>query len=220
MQNNDLTTLKQLIEKYPWYSLAHLELYKKVSKQGAEARSACLGQIAAYVHSRESLYEISELPVDEEFEVEFLESLSEYDSLTESNLGSESNENPIESFSHNDEIVILDTSQIVHSGDFFTRNQMESLELDSSIPIDKFIVEKPSLLRGAAPLQDQAPLSLEIPEGFEDSGFYTETLANIYAEQGFVKRAMDVYAKLILLYPEKSIYFASLVKELKTKHNI
>ena len=117
-----------------------------------------------------------------------------------------------------EEIIVVDSPKIIPGGDYFSRNEMESLDLDSSRPIDKFIAEKPSLLRGSAPAAD--PVVIDIQEEFDDSGFYTETLAAIYAEQGFVKRALDVYAKLILLYPEKSVYFASLVKELKTKHNI
>lgn len=55
-----------------------------------------------------------------------------------------------------------------------------------------------------------------IPE-FDLSDFYTETLARIYAEQGYYDEAIKVYAKLILLYPEKSAYFATLVDEIKLK---
>jgi len=49
--------------------------------------------------------------------------------------------------------------------------------------------------------------------------FITETLARIYAEQGYHKLAIACYGKLILLYPEKSVYFASLVQEIKQKTN-
>jgi hypothetical protein len=49
--------------------------------------------------------------------------------------------------------------------------------------------------------------------------FVTETLARIYAQQGYHKLAIACYGKLILLYPEKSAYFASLVQEIKQKTN-
>ena len=44
--------------------------------------------------------------------------------------------------------------------------------------------------------------------------FYTETLAQIYAEQGYYQQAKDIYAKLILAYPEKNAYFAALIEKM------
>ena len=44
--------------------------------------------------------------------------------------------------------------------------------------------------------------------------FYTETLAQIYAEQGYYEQAKDIYAKLILAYPEKNAYFAALIEKI------
>jgi tetratricopeptide (TPR) repeat protein len=53
---------------------------------------------------------------------------------------------------------------------------------------------------------------------FDSLDFVTETLAKIYADQGYYDKAIEVYAKLILLYPEKSTYFATLVNEIKSKY--
>ena len=49
----------------------------------------------------------------------------------------------------------------------------------------------------------------------DDLGFYTETLAQIYAEQGYYEQAKHIYSKLILAYPEKSAYFATLIQKLE-----
>ena len=43
---------------------------------------------------------------------------------------------------------------------------------------------------------------------------FTETLAQIYAEQGYYEHAKDIYSKLILAYPEKNAYFAALIQKL------
>lgn len=43
----------------------------------------------------------------------------------------------------------------------------------------------------------------------------TETLANIYAAQGNISKAISTYEKLSLLHPEKSTYFAALIQKLK-----
>ena len=44
---------------------------------------------------------------------------------------------------------------------------------------------------------------------------FTETLAQIYAEQGYFEQAKDIYSKLILAYPEKNAYFAALIQKLE-----
>ena len=43
----------------------------------------------------------------------------------------------------------------------------------------------------------------------------TETLAGIYLEQGYPEQAKHIYSKLILAYPEKSAYFATLIQKLE-----
>ena len=44
--------------------------------------------------------------------------------------------------------------------------------------------------------------------------FCTETLAEIYAEQGYFEQSKSIYRKLLLAFPEKSAYFASLIEKL------
>ncbi len=47
--------------------------------------------------------------------------------------------------------------------------------------------------------------------------FCTETIAKIYEEQGYFDKARQIYAKLILAYPEKNTYFAALIEKLQTR---
>lgn len=255
MNDNEIIALEQLVEKYPWYTLAHLELYKNLSERGPEERKRYLQRAAAFVHSRELLFDIAQIhdsspnieedeevaidnvmvddvEVAEEREIAEEKVAVKEEEITEDNdivdeqqvhkssasVLNFSDDDFFELIPEEGEIVVTETNTVMPGGDYFTRREMELLELDENKPIDKFIAEKPSLLRGSG--YSSEPVEVEETDEFVDSGFYTETLARIYAEQGFVKRALDVYAKLILLYPEKSTYFASLVKELKTKNNI
>jgi len=137
----------------------------------------------------------------------------------------------IKGFEDGDEIVLDEMSDLVPGtmprfvlagGDYFSREEFSQIDLDRSKPVDNFIVEKPSLLRASPNFKEHQSVpeaEIDTAELFDDSSFYTETLAKIYLDQGFYKRALDVYAKLILLYPEKSAYFATLVKEIKNKYN-
>ena len=100
----------------------------------------------------------------------------------------------------------------VVGGDYFSREDFE--ELDQS--------ERAQEIKLGAPADNQdrevAPAAGDGEVDFESMDFVTETLAAIYADQGYYEKAIDAYAKLILLYPEKSSYFASLVNEIKLKN--
>ena len=66
--------------------------------------------------------------------------------------------------------------------------------------------------RYAAKAREEAPLISGISAVEFD--LCTETLAQIYAEQGYYEQAKHIYSKLILAYPEKNAYFAALIQKL------
>lgn len=63
-------------------------------------------------------------------------------------------------------------------------------------------------------------IETEMVEKQQDMEFVTETLAKIYEDQEYYDQALDVYSKLILLYPKKSAYFADCVEKLQLKRSI
>jgi tetratricopeptide (TPR) repeat protein len=63
---------------------------------------------------------------------------------------------------------------------------------------------------------DSTPLQIwKGREPEEEEDFLTETLARVYVEQGKYERALDIFQKLHLKYPEKGNYFATRIRELK-----
>lgn len=82
--------------------------------------------------------------------------------------------------------------------------------------IDKFIREEPSISRPEkVAFFDPDVAALE--SSFEPGTFVTETLAKIYRDQGNIQKAIEIYKLLSLNIPEKSTYFAALIKELEKK---
>ena len=61
--------------------------------------------------------------------------------------------------------------------------------------------------------------AVEDKKGAGDDVFVTQTLAEIYATQGYLEQAKEIYSKLILRYPEKSAYFATLIEKLNNINN-
>ena len=80
--------------------------------------------------------------------------------------------------------------------------------------IDKFILANPRIEprkeKSETPLVD-----ISTPFVEEREGFVTVTLARIYINQGYYSRAIDIYERLSLKFPEKSSYFASQIEKIK-----
>ena len=94
---------------------------------------------------------------------------------------------------------------VVVGGDYFSKEDFDTLENNGKDAVESFETE----------LSDAVKDEGETLDGDFEAKYYTETLARVYAQQGFYDKAIEVYEKLILLNPEKSIYFASHIDGLK-----
>ena len=88
-------------------------------------------------------------------------------------------------------------------GDYFSQEEYDKVRRNDDNVFSRY----------AAKVRQEKPDV--VPDDKEDLGFYTETLAQIYAEQGYFEQAKRIYSKLILAYPEKSAYFATLIQKLE-----
>ena len=98
----------------------------------------------------------------------------------------------------------LQKKVVVIGGDYFSQEQYDSIRNDNPL---KFKAE------ATEPEKEQKSSAED--GNFEN--FCTEALAQIYAQQGYTEQAIFIYSKLSLRYPEKSAYFAALIKKIDNK---
>jgi len=114
----------------------------------------------------------------------------------------------------NSEKVVDDTAQ----NDIIPCEDKENVSLDELI--EKFNTNRPKISCAIGDLEeDQVYEDLCKSSVAEKMNIVSETLANIYKEQGNYDNAIKIYKALMTRYPEKSSTFANLITELKEKKN-
>ena len=181
-----LDELVGVVNLYPWFGGARKELCKRMRGMGADWDAAQYADAAMYVCAREKIAAIMRSGKEGDWsDVDVEKLIKSY--LSESNEVEEK----------------VETRKVYAGvGDYFSQEDYDNVRSSEDNVFSRYAAkarrEKPEL----------------VSEGVEDLGFYTETLAQIYAEQGYYSQAKKIYSKLILAYPEKSAYFASLIQKI------
>lgn len=186
----NLDELTGVVSLYPWYAGARVELCARMAQMGALSDSLIAGT-APYVASRKVLADMLSPGPEPDL------SDSDVRRIVDSYIDPSPESGP---------------RVYVVGGDYFSRSQYESVREEDDGAFSKYAV--------AGREGDQVAAS--VTAGAEDptsdaSDFCTETLARIYLEQDYADKAKEIYSKLILRYPEKSVYFATLIEEINKK---
>ena len=90
----------------------------------------------------------------------------------------------------------------VVGGDYFSQAEYDHVRTEGDRVFSRFAAKA-----------KKEPAKEDAGEDLSDR-FCTESLAEIYAEQGYPEMARRIYSKLLLANPEKSAYFAALIEKL------
>ena len=116
-----------------------------------------------------------------------------------------------------DELKALIEQRIIELEQEKEESKKEDKTLSKNEIIDKFIAENPQISRPKQEFYD--PFVVAQASVIDQENIISETLATIYLNQGYIEKAISIYQKLSLKNPEKSVYFAELIKKAKNKFN-
>ena len=182
--------LAGVVNLYPWFGGARKELCARMVRMGAGWDKEQYADAAMYVGARGKLAALMRSANPEKWtDADVEELIKTYIS---------------ESAPLQEETPVQEKRKTYAGvGDFFSQEDYDKVRKSDDNVFSRY----------AAKVRQEKPE--QSVESSDDLGFYTETLAQIYAEQGYFDQAKRIYSKLILAYPEKSAYFATLIQKLE-----
>ncbi|MBR5736127.1 MAG: hypothetical protein IKX60_05000 [Bacteroidales bacterium] len=214
----DIHALEETIDRYPWFAAARAEYFSRMVAMDREYIRPAARKTGLYVPDRCLLYDTVILGHTREQKPLRKRTGLRADVRPEEDHRDDA---PLEQPVVQPEIKPAEKPaetprRRVPGGDYFSRQDFEELAESGQSYTDLRFTPKSNLSSSL----DRAAgiLSSEIrPQVPDTDEVCTETLAGIYYSQGFYRRAIDIYKKLILFYPEKNTYFAALIERCKEK---
>ena len=183
-----LDELVGVVNLYPWFGGARIEMCERMRKMGDGSIGASqYADAALYVPSRAIVAGMMRASVSRDWtDADVERLLKSYISENESSLSDDSRQRRVH----------------VVGGDYFSQDDYDRVRKTDDKIFSKY---------AAKAKQDR---SYEDIKGMEFD-IYTETLAQIYLEQGYPEQAKSIYSKLLLANPEKNAYFAALIRKIE-----
>lgn len=179
-----------VVSIYPWFGGARRELCERMRHMGGTWGEAQFADAALYVADRELLADVVRSSSEADW------SDADVEKLLRSYLSeSEKADNSVEAKPRTVHVV---------GGDYFSQSDYEAVKNTGDNVFAHY---------AAKARKEKNEPSQEVGE----IAVYTETLAQIYLEQGYPEQAKRIYSKLLLAYPEKNTYFAALIAKIENE---
>ena len=182
-----LDELVGVVNLYPWFGGARKELSERMRKMGDGdwGRSQYV-DAAMYVPSRTKMADIMRASFSHDWTDADVEKLLKSYITEKEETGAD---------------VQMGRKVHVVGGDYFSQDDYDRVRRSD----DKVFSRYAAKAKQEKSYEDVKEVEFDL---------YTETLAQIYLEQGYPEQAKSIYSKLILANPEKNAYFAALIHKI------
>lgn len=217
---SDVKTVEVITKQYPYCQLGHILLAKGYHIHHVE-------ELAFEKIRHASVHSLSRNALRKLINGSFKNEIS---STTQPKFDSEYlykfAKEPVNQFVNSPEEDIIEQTEMISNLDMLTNSSaVEDILLDDIVQrkqlqnsiIDSFLMKDPGLIRTTKSQLEAMGKQEDLSVGSAklEKGIVTESYAKILTMQGRRDKAIEVYEKLILKFPEKKTYFASKIQELR-----
>ncbi len=234
LEKNDVEMIRVLVDKFPYFSSAQVLYALGLFREDDLDFPAQFRKAAAYISSRKKLKTLfdhfqpavsaapepglaEKEPLPEVQPVEKAEPVPAEIHIEPAEVTSDW---PVMSDNVPEEILTIPREEIKEEEVAEISGVPEGPLLEPITPIrtkeeiiEKFIRDEPRISHPKAAFYNPSETAIRSSE--DEGEIVSETLARLYGEQGNKAKAISIYEKLRLLYPEKNRYFADQIEKLR-----
>ena len=175
-----------VVNLYPWFGGARKELCARMNRMGGQCSESQFAEAAMYIAARSKMSEMMRGRKSEDWADADVEALLKRYISTD-----------VEDKAGN----VEQRRVYVVGGDYFSQAEYDKVRRNDDNVFSRY----------AAKAKQEKTYE---ETGVSEFDMYTETLAQIYLEQGYPEQARNIYSKLLLANPEKNTYFAALIQKI------